>query len=194
MQGDEYKIEIPKLFYSDAEDKPFENCQVCGKYLLESGNSYVIEKAFKHYKGFDFNTTIFEYAICLPCHEQMQQSISKESLKNLQQYYMQIMAEKAGKPIVIDVQNFKIEDWITNCFFKGDRVEDMGEFQLVAQFNGSEMVLNMPPMVVGEKAMEEMAGLLSDETIDEIDGFRKKFLGPDPAIEALFSGKKLIMI
>ena len=45
--GEEFKIEIPRMFYSDADDKPFENCQVCGKYLLEKGNSYVIEKAFK---------------------------------------------------------------------------------------------------------------------------------------------------
>jgi hypothetical protein len=194
MQGEEYKIEIPKMFYSDADDKPFENCKVCGKYLLEQGNSYVIEKAFKNYEGFEFNTTLFEYAICLDCHQQVQQSMSKESMKNLQQYYMQIMADKGNKPIVIDVGNFNLNDWVSTCFFKGDPIEEMNEFQLVAQFNGNEMVLNIPPMVVGERAMDEMADLLSDETIDEIDGFRKQFLGPDPAIEELFSGKKLILL
>ena len=194
MQGEEFKIEIPRLFYSDADNKPFENCQVCDKYLLEKGNSYVIEKAFKNYEGFEFNTTLFEYAICLDCHTQVQQSMSEESLKNLQQYYMQIMAEKGNKPIVIDVGNFNLNDWLSNCFFKGDSIKDMNEFQLVAQFNGNEMVLNIPPMVVGERAMEEMADLLSAETIDEIDGFRKQFLGPDPAIEELFSGKKLIVL
>ena len=120
--------------------------------------------------------------------------MSKESIQNLQQYYMQIMAEKGNKPIMIDVGNFNLNDWISTCFFKGDRIEDLSEFQLVAQFNGNEMVLNIPPMVVGEWAMEEMANLLSDETIDEIDGFRKQFLGPDPAIEELFSGKKLLLI
>lgn len=194
MEGEEFKIEIPKMFYSDADDKLFENCQVCNKYLLEKGSSYVIEKAFKNYEGFKFKTTLFEYAICLDCHGQVQQSMSKESLKNLQQYYMQILVEKGNKPIAIDVANFNLNDWISKCFFKGDSTEDMNEFQLVAQFNGSEMVLNIPPMVVGEKAMEEMSELLSNETLDEMDGFRKQFLGPDPAIEELFSGKKLILI
>ncbi len=52
----------------------------------------------------------------------------------------------------------------------------------------------MPPMIIGEKAMEEMAELLSDKTVDEMNGFREKFLGPSPEIEELIYGKKLIMI
>ena len=36
MQNDEFKIEIPEQFYSDAEGKPFENCQVCGKFLARA--------------------------------------------------------------------------------------------------------------------------------------------------------------
>lgn len=194
MNNQEFNIEIPERFYSDAEGKPFENCQVCGKYLLDEGTSYVVEKAFKNYKGYDFSTTLFEYAICTDCHTKVQQSMSKESMRNLQQYYMQILAEKGNQPIVINIDEFKLEDWISKCFFTNSPVQSMQEYQLIAQFNGSKMLMNMPPMVVGETAMEEMAGLLSNQTIDEMNDFKNKFLGPDPELEEIISGKKLILI
>ena len=194
MNNQEFNIEIPERFYSDAEGKPFENCQVCGKYLLDDGTSYVVQKAFKNYKGYDFSTTLFEYAICTDCHTKVQQSMSKESMRNLQQYYMQILAEKGNQPIVINIDEFKLEDWISKCFFTNSPVQSMQEYQLIAQFNGSKMLMNMPPMVVGETAMEEMAGLLSNQTIDEMNDFKNKFLGPDPELEEIISGKKLILI
>jgi len=191
---EEYKIDIPNRFYSDAEGKPFENCQMCGKFLLTEGTTYVVEKAIKNYKDYDINSTIFEFAVCIDCHTKVQKSMSDESLANLHRYYQHIMAEKGNQPIVIDVRNFNLDDWLSKCFFKGDEIKEMNEYQLVAQFNGNKMLMNMPPMIIGEKAMEEMAELLSDKTVDEMNGFREKFLGPSPEIEELIYGKKLIMI
>ncbi len=191
---EEYKIDIPDRFYSDAEGKPFENCQMCGKFLLTEGTTYVVEKAIKNYKDYDVNSTIFEFAVCIDCHTKVQQGMSDESLANLHRYYQHIMAEKGNQPIVIDVRNFNLDDWLSKCFFKGDEIKEMNEYQLVAQFNGNKMLMNMPPMIIGEKAMEEMAELLSDKTVDEMNGFREKFLGPSPEIEELIYGKKLIMI
>lgn len=194
MDEQEYKIEIPHQFYSDSEGKAFEHCQVCKKYLLQEGTSYVIEKAFKNYKGYDFNSTIFEYAICLNCHGDIQKSMSKESLQNLQAYYMEVLAERGNQPIVINVNEFKLDDWMSKCFFTGDSTDGMEEYQVVAQFNGPKMVLNMPPMIVGEAAMEQMSALLSNSTIDQMNGFREQYFGPDPELEELFSGKKLLLI
>jgi len=194
MNSQEFKIDIPPQFYSDSEGKAFDHCQVCGKFLLEDGISYVIEKAYKNYKGYDFNTTLFEYAICLNCHTEVQKSMSAESLQSLQQYYMEVMAKKGNQAIVINMNDFKLEDWLSKCFFTGDEVKEMEEYQTVAQFNGTKMIMNMPPMIVGEAAMERMSELLSDKTIDEMNGFKKQFFGPDPELEELISGKKLILL
>lgn len=191
---DEYSIDIPERFYSDAEGKPFEYCQMCQKFLLTDDTSYVVEKAIKNYKGYNFGSTVFEFAVCLDCHKKVQQGMSEESLLNLHRYYQGIMAEKAHQPIVIDIHNFNIDEWLSKCFFKGDVINDMSEYQVVAQFKGDKMLMSMPPMIIGERAMEEMAELLSDKTIDEMNGFREKFLGPSPEIEELIYGKKLIMI
>lgn len=191
---DEYSIDIPDRFHSDAEGKPFENCQMCNKYLLSEGTSYVVEKAMKNYKGYDFGSTIFEFAVCNECHTKVQKGMSEESLANLQSYYQRIIMEKGNQPIVIDLENFDLNNWLSSCFFKGDKVDDMQEYQIVAQFKGDKMLMNLPPMIIGEKAMEEMSELLSDKTIDEMNGFREKFLGPSPEIEELIYGKKLILI
>ena len=194
MSNQDFKIEIPQQFYSDAEGKVFENCQVCDKYLLGDGTSYVIEKAYKNYKGYDFNSTLFEYAICLDCHSDVQKRMSEESLQNLQRYYIEVMAAKGNQPIVINVNDFRLSDWLSKCFFTGDKVSGMSEYQTIAQFNGTKMVLNTPPMIVGESAMEKMSELLSDKTIDEMNGFKKQFFPPDPEVEEIISGKKLLII
>lgn len=194
MKMEEYKTDIPEKFYSDAEGKPFDHCQICGKYLLKEGTPYVVEKALKNYKGYDFSSTIYEFAVCLDCHKKMQEKMSDESLGNLQRYYQNIMTEKSQQPMMIDVHNFNLDQWLSKCFFKGNEVKEMDEYQIVAQFDGDKMVLNMPPLVVGQQAMEEMSELLSDKTIDEMNGFRDKFLGPSPEIEELIYGKKLILL
>ncbi len=194
MENKEFKLDIPERFYSDAEGKPFENCNVCGKSLLVEGTSYVVEKAMKNYEGYDFSSTVYEFAICTSCHGQVQQGMSKESLANLQSYYAKFMEERQGQPIFIDMRNFNLDNWLSKCFFKGEAIQDMKEYQIVAQFNGDKMMMNTPPMIIGEAAMDEMSALMSDKTIDEMNGFKERFLGPPPEIEELIYGKRLIMI
>lgn len=194
MTPDEFTIDMPDRFFSDEDGKPFENCQVCGKYLLDDGTTYMVEKAFKTYEGYDFDSTIFEYAICMDCHMKVQKSMSAESINNLQQFYFRVLAKKGKQPITINLNDFKLDDWLSKCFFTGDAVNGMKEYQMVGQFKGSKMVMNTPPMIVGESAMEEMSALLSNKTIDEMNGFKEQFLGPDPEIEELIFGKKLILI
>lgn len=194
MESDNYQIEIPERFYSDADGRPFEYCKVCNKYLLDEGTSYVVEKALKNYDGYDFYSTLFEYAICTSCHSNIQKAMSEESLRKLQEYYMSVMAGKGNQPIVINIADFKLNDWLSKCFFTGDSIEHMNEYQLIAQFKGSKMIMNTPPIIVGEGAMEQMSNLLSDQTIDEMNGFKHKHFGPDPELEEFIYGKKLLLI
>jgi hypothetical protein len=194
MQEREIKIEIPGQFYSDSEGKPFENCLVCNKYLLKEGTSYIVEKALKNYKGYDFYSTVYEYAICSDCYMKMQAQMSEESKMNLQSYYSTTISKKSQEPILLNLNDFDLNDWLSKCFFKGSPVKDMKEYQVVAQFDGPKMILNMPPLVIGQEALNEMSALLSEKTIDEMNGFRDKFLGPPPDIEELIYGKRLIML
>ena len=190
----EVKIEIPKIFYSDADEKPFETCVMCGKDLIPSGEEYMVEKVFKTYQGHDFVSTVFEFAICLDCHKKMQQTMSEESMQNMQRYYEDIMRKKGGNSVMINMQTFDINQWLSKCFFTDKPISEMEEYQVVGVFKGDKLILNQVPMVMGGEVMEEMAELLSKQTRDEMNGFREKYLGPPPEISEIFYGKKLIML
>ncbi|MBC8320227.1 MAG: hypothetical protein H8E34_05865 [Bacteroidetes bacterium] len=194
MNQKEFNIDIPQRFFSDVTDEPFENCNICGKYLLANDVSYVVEKALKNYEGHDFSSTIYEFAICNDCHVKMQKSMSEESIHNLQGYYNKMISEKSREPIAIDILNFDMDSWLSRCFFSGGEINKMKEYQIVAQFKGSKLVMNTPPIIIGEYTMKQMAELLSDKTTDEMNGFRDKFLGPSPELEELIHGKKLILL
>lgn len=194
MNKEEFAIDIPSRFFSDVTDKPFAECNMCGKNLLEGETSYVIEKAIKNYKGHDFSSTIYEVAICTECHQKMQGSMSEESIANLQNYYSRIITNKGSQTMVIDVRTFNIDNWLSKCFFYGAEISDMDEYQIVGQFKGNKLIVNSPPIIVGEKAMYEMSELLSEKTKEDMNGIREKLLGPSPEIEELVYGKKLILL
>ncbi len=191
---DEVLIDIPEEFYSDGEGKPFETCVVCGKNLKDPGTHYVVEKAMKNYADNEYSVTVFEYAMCTDCYEEMQKGMSEESMRNLQGYYQKLIADKGGPYLSINLHEFNLKKWLSNCFFKDKPVKEMKEYQLIGQFSGDKMVLNTPPMAIGEDVMEEMSELLSTQTKGEMDRFREQFLGPPPEIEELFKGRKILLL
>ena len=190
----EHFIDIPKDFYSDGAGKPFENCLICGKDLLTGETSYVVEKAMKNYDKYDFSSTVYEFAICTDCHMEQQNKMSKESLANMQAYYQSKVLDAGKQTVAIDLQNFDLKTWLSKCFFTDKPITEMKEYQIVAQFKGKKMLMNIPPMVIGEDIINDMANLLSDKTIDEMNGFKEQFLGPPPEFEEFIYGRKLILI
>ncbi len=194
MNQQEVKLDIPKIFYSDADEKPFENCVFCGKDLLHGDETYMVEKVLKTYEGHDFTSTVFEFAICTSCHMKMQEGMSEESMQNMQIYYQNFIQQRGSDSIMIDLKTFDINDWLSKCFFKNTPVTELEEYQVVGMFKGDKLLLNQPPMVMGYEVMEEMSELLSKQTKDEMNGFREKFLGPPPEFSEFIYGKKLIVV
>jgi hypothetical protein len=154
----------------------------------------MIEKVFKTYAGHDFKSTVFEFAICNSCHQKMQEGMSEESMRNMQMYYQNFIQQRGSDSVMIDLRTFDINQWMSKCFFKDTPVSEMEEYQIVGMFKGDKLILNQPPMVMGYDVMEEMSELLSKKTKDEMNGFRKKFLGPPPEFSEFIYGRKLIMV
>ncbi|MDX1741622.1 MAG: hypothetical protein R3178_10025, partial [Rhodothermales bacterium] len=44
---------VPEIFQSTETGQAFERCSMCDRYLLDYDTNYVIEKAFRSYRGFD---------------------------------------------------------------------------------------------------------------------------------------------
>lgn len=182
-------LPIPSIFLSTDTGTPIDRCIDCDYPVLEGGRYYMIEKVFKKYPEMNKTEVLFEYAICSNCYEKMKDAMSKESMQNLSAYMMQNtdfnklqerIEEKPDDP----------EHWLSHCLIKGTPKDEMKEYQMGACFKGDRLSTDfMPPFMVGELALEEMNGLLSKETKDEMDDFMGEHFGIPPELR-----KDLILI
>lgn len=187
--------DIPKEFMSFEDGQPFTNCKVCNRDLTEKNSHYVIEKAIRKYTGYNAWDVVFEYAICIECAEGFRKEMSAESVSKIEQYFIEnanfsLQAQRLSK-IEGDPN---IEDFTNQCLIKGLDKNQIEEYQIYGECRGNRFIYgNMPYMICGE-AMDDIAQLLSNQTLDELDGFAGKYLGPSPELEGLFKGRKLILI
>lgn len=168
---------IPVEFYSFETNTLFENCIECNRYLLDEGVEYLIEKAFKNYEGYDAQDVVFDYAICMSCAEKMRDEISSDSMECMMNYFKENMdVDKRLGSLNVDPK-----EMLKSCMIKNKRVDDCREYQVFAHCVGKELNLNNPPYMISGEVMEELIPLLSEKTIDEMNGFFKRHFSPDPS-------------
>lgn len=188
-------VEIPKIFHSQATNAPFSRCMNCDCLLMNT--EYVIEKAVRRYKEYSTTDTIFEYAICMKCHEEFVSSYSTRSLTNIQNYFL----ENADFNLVARMElreklkegHFNIDEWISHCIIKGTPINELAEYQVGCQCIGNKMVVLNMPFMIGHEAMDEIAQLLSDETRGEMDRFIDEFFGLPPELKKLLKDSGVVV-
>ncbi|MEA3445383.1 MAG: hypothetical protein U9R19_11740 [Bacteroidota bacterium] len=185
---DEQKHKIPELFKSFLSDKPIENCIMCEKYLLEEGTAYFIEKAFKD------DYVEVEYAICVDCAENMKGSMSAQSIKNIENYFMTKMQYMQENMMAFKNGGMNPEYLLTQCVITGIKRENLKEYQIAGFFNGSFLNLLTFPFLISGEAAEEINELLSKETKGEIDGFVDDFIGLPPEWKKILKTNRPILI
>lgn len=171
---------LPRAFGSHETGEPFERCLECNQFLLEPGTEYVIEKAFRSYRDFNISDTVFEYAICMNCAEEMTNSLSKDSLSSLESYFAKNI--RLGERISWAMKD-PLPDpgiWLSSCAIKGTPVEELSEYQIVGHCNGNQLILSIFPYLIGGEALDEMAALLSNKTLDTLDDFGGRHFGLPP--------------
>ncbi|MEQ9466872.1 MAG: hypothetical protein RLN88_05635 [Ekhidna sp.] len=172
------EIEIPKDFYSFETNQPFERCIECDKYLLDDETEYIIEKAVKNYEGYAAKDVVFDYAICMDCAERMRKEISKESWQNMMRYFQDNMNMERR----MRMQSLPSEEGLKTCMIKDTPMDDCREYQIYAHCKGGRLNMDNPPYMISGEVMEELLPLLSDKTIDEMNGFLNKHFSPDPSL------------
>ena len=73
------------------------------------------------------------------------------------------------------------EENLSRCMIKRKRVQDCSEYQVFAHCIGSKINNANPPYMISGEVMEELIPILSDATIDEMNGFFNKHFSPDPS-------------
>lgn len=187
-------IKIPKRFYSTITDKPFSHCVSCDKYLLSPNNPYVIEKAIKQYPDYNTTDVIFEYAMCMDCYQNINESLSTESKLSIEKYFVENVDLNERRKLLVKNEELSIEKWTSKCIIKGTPVNKLTEYQIACQCDGEYLLFTNMPFVIGNIALDEMMQLLSNKTIGEIRGFYDKYFSPDPDIKKLFDEPKFILL
>ena len=170
--------DIPKEFYSFETNAPFERCIECEKYLLDDETEYIIEKAVKNYEGYAAKDTVFDYAICMDCAEHMRKKISKESWSSMMRYFQENMDIERR----LEMQHKHPEENLKTCMIKKTQIDDCREYQIYAHCKGGRLNMDNPPYLISGEVMEELIPLLSDKTIDDMNGFLNKHFSPDPTL------------
>ena len=175
---------VPKEFHSLETGKPFDACIDCGKYLLDD-EPYMIEKAIRQYPGFTAQDAIFEYAICQSCADRLKNDLSEESLENIQKFFNHNI-----KP-----ENFFDGRETSQCLISDKRQNELQEYQIYAYCHGKYLAPHVsPPFMISGQILDQLADLLSNDTIDQLNDFMDKHFGPPPELEDLPIGRRLILI
>jgi len=186
-------LSIPDAFHSDATKQKFNFCIDCGKYLLGSETLYVIEKAIRNFKKFNTNDTIFEYAMCMECQKKLWNTFSKSSIGKIEKYFETNIDFRERTRSFSGIENENINLMISNCVVKGTPIKQTNEYQLVAFCKGKRLIVDYVPFMISDEAMGEVAELLSNKTLDTLDGFIDDFLGLPPSLDIKTKPKVLFI-
>jgi len=186
------RIPIPESFYSIETEEPMSQCVVCETPLLEASTEYLIEKGYRRYEAYDVEETVFEYAICIDCHAEMRASFSETSKRRCQAYLSEHMELAHRTRMLLGDESPDPEDWMRRCIVHNTPREDLEEYQVMAHCHGDQMLLTHLPLLMGGPAMNALAERLSNETIDDLGGFRDEHLGPPPELERDLQGPVVV--
>lgn len=163
------EIHIPELLWSFETGEPFHRCLICNGDLIRNRTLYFINKCFRE------DETVFEIAVCLPCHQGLRSELSESSLSRIQNYLDEFRVEEMMTP---DHAQSSFEAQIQNCLIKKRPPNPREEKQIIAYCIGSNLVSHIPAMMLSWEAIQDMENLLSKATRDTMDDFTETYLGP----------------
>ena len=68
------------------------------------------------------------------------------------------------------------------------------EYQIAGEFSGERLIVYDFPFAFSSQAMDEIISLLSNQTIDQLNYFFGKYLGPPADLADLLKDRRLIFI
>jgi hypothetical protein len=171
-------IEVPKIFFSEKENRPFSKCSLCGS-TLDEFEVYFVEKAFKKNIQNHQHELVFEYALCSSCLEETRTELSQESRKNIELYFKLYVDIEERNNKLLSKNHIDLNEWISECIITGKAIDDENEYVIGGAIIANRLILDGMPYALSEKAMLEMQELFSKKTKDFLDGFQKKVFPPD---------------
>lgn len=162
---------VPEEFHSFETGEPFERCCICDTFLLDDNTGYLIEKAFNK------NETIFEYAMCYPCRDNLCSELSPASLKLIEHYFDERVDMLARRNKLITLPGLDHRPWINHCVLSGKAIQASSEYQIYGQCDGGDLLFTYLPYAICGEEIDSLSKSLSKKTRDRLDEFIDDVLG-----------------
>lgn len=169
---------IPRIFYSEETDRPFENCIDCGGDLLLGELEYTVQKVIVR------DEAVFEYAMCRPCAEKLRTELSEETQAAYQRflYSSADLSNRIG--FVFDADSHEFDEWIEGCLVCHKPRTECYRYSLCGLLTGPSLILAEFPAIICDDCEKQLGELTSKKTRDRWDRFvEERFDGP-PGIES----------
>ena len=177
------RVPIPPSFYAEDTGAPFEECLACERSLLEKSVDYVIEKGYRTFEDYDVEETVFGYALCMRCHATLSLSFSALSKRRCQSYLDEHVDLRERAAALLEADTTDPERWTRRCIVHDTPRAELQEYQLLTHFRGDELMLTHLPLLIGGPAVEALVERLSNDTLDELGGFRDEHFGVPPELQ-----------
>jgi hypothetical protein len=182
------RVPIPPSFYDDDAEAPFDECLVCEQTLRDESTEYVIEKGYRSFETYDVEETVFGYALCLRCHVTLSQSFSAASKQRCEAYLSEHVDLQARTKSLLGDDPPDPARWTEQCVVHDTPKEELQEYQILAHCHGDDLLLTHLPLLIGGPAIDELVQRLSNETLDELGGFRDEYFGLPPELKRNLQG------
>lgn len=180
---------IDNRFLNSETGGVFTNCQVCSCSIEGDESEYFIEKVIRVVKSLNLEEVLFEYAICKNCALDLRAQMSEHSMNQMEKFFVE--KAKIRQRHWMDLEG---EETTKTCLFTGEEVKECSEYSLHAHCIGKDLLLSAFPYAVSDTAMDAMSELLSKETKDELDRFKRKNFNGPPELAELLSSRRFIPI
>ncbi|MDQ8204491.1 hypothetical protein [Pelagicoccus sp. SDUM812003] len=164
---------VPKAFWSFETGRPFQRCTLCDRDLFEPDTNYLVEKAFRK------KETVFEYAMCYDCYQEHQKTLSRKSLKLIDNYFEEHVDIEQRRKEMTAAHQKRTRSWLGHCMIKGTPRWKCEEHQIFGWFVDRDIVFNGLPYMLSGEAMDEIIQLLSPETLGVLEDFSERLFGID---------------
>lgn len=164
-------IDIPECFHSLYHSGPFTRCIVCECDLLDENCRYFVERCFHGQEP------IFELAMCEPCRENFSKELSKDSLQRINAHIEERVDLEQRYEDTLEFPSANISPWIQQCLLSKTQRFDCKQYQIIAMCQGSQMRLDIFPIMISNLAAEELQKLMSKKTRDRHEEMVQEFFG-----------------
>jgi hypothetical protein len=154
-----FREPIPIKFYRTFEEKPFETCDFCGKYLLQPRTNYMINK---YYAQSELKQ---EIAICKDCLDDLRSSYSKKSMENMKKIFSEQLI-KTQQMFVRDVHENRVARLTRRCLLCSKEKVNIQEYFEYAYCDGDEILYHVYPTKQCGACTVWLLRSLSEETLE----------------------------